>query len=97
LERITPVGSYPANTLDLFDMHGNVWEWCQDWYDPGYYQHSPIRDPESPQSSPENRRVLRGGSWGHYGQHLRAASRSMNEPGTRLNVLGLRVVLVFPA
>jgi len=97
LERTTPVGSYPANALGLYDMHGNVWEWCQDWYEAGYYQNSPKQDLQDPQSSSENRRVLRGGSWSGYGQNLRAAYRVRFEPGYRNITFGFRVVLVFPA
>jgi formylglycine-generating enzyme required for sulfatase activity len=96
LERTTPVGSYPANALGLIDMHGNVWEWCADWFDPGYYQVSPKRDPSGPPNSSNNNRVLRGGSWLYSGQYLRAAYRGRNEPGNRSDGIGFRVVLALP-
>ena len=58
-EKTTPVGSFPANPWGLFDMHGNVWEWCQDWYGP--YPKTDITDPQSLTNG--EARVLRGGSW----------------------------------
>ena len=89
LNRTTAVGSYPANAWGLFDMHGNVWEWCQDWYDE--YDLSVTTDPQGPRSG--TARVLRGGSWGSKARGCRAACRNGGTPGMRNNAWGFRVVL----
>ncbi len=95
LERPTKVGSYPPNPLGLYDLHGNVWEWCADWCDKDYYKNSPRQDPQGPENG--ERRVLRGGSWVSYGRLCRAAYRNGNAPGDRVNYYGFRVVLVAGA
>jgi formylglycine-generating enzyme required for sulfatase activity len=95
LERTTRVGSYDANAFGLYDMHGNVWEWCADWYDKDYYKTSPRKDPPGPATG--TYRVLRGGSWGSFGRGCRAAYRSFGGPGYRVSYLGFRVVLVAGA
>ncbi len=92
LQRTCRVGSYEPNRLELYDMHGNVWEWCADWYDKDYYRNSPLRDPQGPKASPENRRVLRGGSGWFSGAWCRAAMRNKSDPGERNFNVGLRVV-----
>src|SRR5207253_710693 len=67
------VGRYPANAWGLHDMHGNVWEWCQDWYERDYYRHSPAQDPGGPLSG--EKRVLRGGSRANTAGDCRTANR----------------------
>jgi formylglycine-generating enzyme required for sulfatase activity len=91
LEGTTPVGSYPPNGFGLFDMHGNVWEWCADGYDKDYYRTSPKKDPQMREKGAG--RVLRGGSWRNYGGNCRAANRYWNDAGHADNV-GFRVVCV---
>jgi formylglycine-generating enzyme required for sulfatase activity/serine/threonine protein kinase len=89
LQRTAKVGSYEPNGFGLFDMHGNVWEWCADWYDADYYKASPRQDPLGPQIG--TRRVLRGGSWSNGGKECRAAYRYWLGPGGRIQDFGFRV------
>ncbi len=89
LSRTCPVGSYAANAWGLHDMHGNVWEWCQDWYARDAYQHSNNKDPEYTNSG--DSRVLRGGSWLSNCGNCRAAFRRWAAPGLRLNNFGFRL------
>ncbi len=89
LSRPCPVGSYPANGFGLFDMHGNIWEWCLDWYDDSYSQEDAKRDSQGPESG--ECRVLRGGSWGSLGYYCRAADRNGFAPGDRHYYFGFRV------
>jgi formylglycine-generating enzyme len=83
-----PVGSYAPNGYELYDMSGNVWEWCSDWYDANYYNKRPSRNPTGSISGTS--RVLRGGSWywGPYG--VRVATRLRLMPGRRSSYLGFR-------
>ncbi len=93
LERTCKVGSYEPNTFGLYDMHGNVWEWCLDRYGADYYRKSPRKDPVGPLAG--SWRVIRGGSWGDVGDRLRSSHRfSSNSPDTRYGNLGFRVALV---
>jgi formylglycine-generating enzyme required for sulfatase activity len=92
LKRTAPVGSYPANAWGIYDMHGNLWEWCWDWYDEKYYSQSPALDPRGPESGAY--RVLRGGSWGNRGYDLRSATRNFSyNTSNRNNLYGFRLVV----
>jgi formylglycine-generating enzyme required for sulfatase activity len=83
-----PAGSFRPNAWGLYDMHGNVFEWCWDWYDS--YASGAQTDPVGASSG--MRRVIRGGGWLHSGQNLRSADRSGSTPGYRINFLGFRLV-----
>ncbi len=96
-----PVQTYPANTYGLYDMEGNVWEWCSDRYRPDYYQQSPVHNPKGPADSydPDEpgtiKHVQRGGSFlcsDQYCVRYRAGSRGKGEPGSASNNLGFRCV-----
>ena len=89
LECPTTVGSYGANGFGLCNMHGNVWEWCSDWYDSACYANSPIDDPTGPTAGSD--RVARDGGWSIYAGLCRSASRGGYTPDDRGNDLGFRV------
>ncbi len=88
-ETTVAVASLPANAWGLYEMHGNVWEWCADRY--GVYPTTPQRDP--PGAASGAARVLRGGSWLNVGRRVRSARRDHIEPGLRYDDVGFRLAL----
>jgi formylglycine-generating enzyme required for sulfatase activity len=106
LAKTAAVGSYPPNRFGLHDMHGNVQEWCADWYDPDYYSRSPEADPKGPpqgvvrtgfefnSTDPGDTGfylVARGGSWLDDARGCRSAYRGRGMPHTAYRLIGLRV------
>lgn len=91
--RAHPVAQKRPNPWGLYDMIGNVWQWCQDWWAESY-----VRDPQTdPQGPPEgSARVYRGGSWGSFPKSWRAACRAAESPELRASYLGFRVLRVLP-
>ena len=88
------VGTYAANAFGLHDMHGNVYEWCEDYYGP--YSKAPKDGTAQTIKQESDRRVLRGGSWFNYSWYCRSAFRNFYTPVDRSNLVGFRVVVVSP-
>jgi formylglycine-generating enzyme required for sulfatase activity len=86
-----PVGSRKPNAWGIYDMHGNVWEWCQDWDGDDFYSTGPGTDPKGPSTG--EYRVLRGGCWYNRPVFCRSARRDSNRPDYRDDGIGFRVVL----
>src|SRR5262249_15618728 len=95
LERTAKVGSYRPNGFGLYDMHGNVCEWCSDWYGKDYYANSPKVAPAGPPKG--SGRVMRGGDWNSLGRYCRVTFRMKYPQTTRLPNIGVRVALVLSA
>jgi formylglycine-generating enzyme required for sulfatase activity len=99
---LAPVKSYPPNGYGLYDMSGNAWEWCSDWYDPKYYVHSPKDNPKGPddgtrgvEDEPQPQKVRRGGSFlcaDEYCYRYIPAARDKNPPDSSANHTGFRCV-----
>jgi formylglycine-generating enzyme required for sulfatase activity len=88
-----PVGTFPPNGFGLHETTGNVWEWCSDWSDAGYYSRSPRVDPQGPETG--SARLMRGGSYlchESYCWRYRVDARSANTPDSTTGNLGFRVV-----
>ncbi|MEA3522769.1 MAG: formylglycine-generating enzyme family protein [Campylobacterota bacterium] len=92
--RTASVGQYKVNPWDLYDMHGNVWEWCEDWYTDSYSK-TP-RDESANYSGEKKKKVLRGGSWGNTPNDLRSANRGRSFPSSRNFDFGFRLAGTLP-
>ena len=84
------VGEFNPNGFELYDMAGNVLEWCNDWYQEDYYDQSPLQNPPGPTSGFE--KVIRGGAWNRSETYLQCAFRDKRIPSTKRFDIGFRIV-----
>jgi formylglycine-generating enzyme required for sulfatase activity len=89
---LTPVGTYPANGFGLHEMHGNIWEWCSDWYNSQEYERGDVVDPRN--DTPSLSRITRGGCYAAAGASCRSARRGTARPQDHTPYSGFRVVMV---
>lgn len=89
-----PVASHSPNAFGLYDMHGNAWEWTNDFHDENYYAKSPVDDPQGPAEGSVY--VRRGGSWHTWPLYLRSSYRNWNSPQTRYTLVGIRLLMEAP-
>jgi len=94
-QKTHPVGEKKPNAWGLHDMHGNLREWCADFFGSDYYAVSPTDDPMGPETG--SYRVSRGGSWNYIARYCGSSSRERDEPSYRLHLLGFRVVADLPS
>ncbi len=90
-EKVAPVGSFQPDSAGLYDLGGNVFEWCEDWYDRNYYSYSVSKNPQG--AGFGNRKVIRGGCWAFGTEILHAWSRSVGNPNTRSSIIGFRCAM----
>ncbi|MDB9535047.1 bifunctional serine/threonine-protein kinase/formylglycine-generating enzyme family protein [Dolichospermum planctonicum CS-1226] len=95
-EQTTDVGTFPPNTFGLYDMHGNVWEWCEDDWHKNYIN-APINGSAWNSQSGSSNKLLRGGSWSKHARHCRAANRYRHSRGYRSNRCGFRLAVYLLA
>jgi formylglycine-generating enzyme required for sulfatase activity len=89
-----PVASKEPNAFGLYDIHGNVYEWCWDWFDEGYYSQSPESDPVGPATG--SLRTCRGGSWSTIARYCRSAARGRSYASQRNLEIGFRLARTYP-